>query len=65
MSIRRISIRQNTDQKWQVVETNLVSNKECPISGEDYDDEHTAAIAGLILAKMWNMTFSQKKELLR
>lgn len=43
--------------KWQVVEQNLVDLTTTPIPNEDYDDEHTAKIAGLILAKMQRLSF--------
>ncbi|MBS0627050.1 MAG: hypothetical protein JSS09_02440 [Verrucomicrobia bacterium] len=43
--------------KWQVVMQNLVDLTTTPIPNENYDDEHTAKIAGIILAKMQRLSF--------
>ena len=38
------------NNKWQVIETNLINLTTTPVPHEDYDDEYTAKIAGTILA---------------
>ncbi len=45
--------------KWQVIEKSLTSSETTPIPNEDYDDEHTAKIAGIILAKILKTSFVQ------
>ena len=60
--------------KWQIVKQDLINLTTTPIPNEDYDDKHTAKIAGLILAKMWKLSFiemtpditlEEKKRILR
>ncbi|MES2198968.1 MAG: hypothetical protein V4489_02220 [Chlamydiota bacterium] len=45
--------------KWQVIKKDLTNLTATPIPHEDYDDEQTAKIAGIILAKMLKLSFVQ------
>ncbi len=45
------------NNKWQVIETNLINLTTTPVPHEDYDDEYTAKIAGTILAKIRKTSF--------
>lgn len=43
--------------KWQVVQQDLIELTVTAFPNEDYDDEDTAKIAGKILAKMLKISF--------
>lgn len=45
------------NNKWQVIETDLMNLTTAAVPDEDYDDEHTAKIAGIILSKMRKTSF--------
>ena len=56
MGTSNISITRS-ENKWRVVRQDLISLAETEVEGESYDDEHTAKLAGIILAKIQGLSF--------
>jgi|GEM_PF-5221695 len=56
MSTSCISITRSGN-KWRVIRQDPINLAEDPVEGESYDDEQTAKIAGIILAKMLGFSF--------
>ncbi len=56
MGTSNISITRSKN-KWQVIRQDLISLVETEVEGESYDDEQTAKLAGIILAKIQGLSF--------